>query len=495
MCPYPAQAIRVSAFNDDLAVHIPQPADVADWPLVQIKYLSIYLAGLGCRTVVEELHYVDRDFIDDVSRFYSRNLRSYANYCTRLHFFSDAFDDAAWKEMIRRDGVANHAATSARLQASYLGFTILRPLPGSPIGRTVLKTVGPRTNDGLIRTFDPTRTYDVHLGGFDLEVLGLAFQQQDQGVSACATTALWTALHSVANKEGGHIPTPSEITEAASRYLLADGRAMPSEGLRVEQICEATRAAGLAPLVVRSLSPDEDRAQLSGYVRSGFAPVLAVNIAGTGHAVCCVGLKLGHLLPQTDPDLHFRDAASRIRGIYAHDDRLGPYASVQIHSRTTSTGVRTGLLIRWPDGVEEKDALLHSMVVPLPPKIRLSVTRMRALGLTIAAFAGKSIPGFGRNLTLDTRYELGVDYKRRAFAFGLSGDGLFQLQCELAMSRYLGLIEITTPDEPLLDVLLDTTEAGANPFVLAYVQHRAMPSGMETRLKTLAATFGGQVFV
>lgn len=495
MTGYPLQTIRVVAFSSDLVAHVPQPVGIYEWPPVQLKYLGVYLEGLGCKTVVIEGHYVDRDFIDDVARFYSRNLRDYPNSCSRFHFFSDSFDEARWREMIHRDGPRNHEDASARLQHGYLGFTIIRPLPASPIGRTVLKTVGPTTPDGLARTFEPTRKYPVHLGGFDLQVVGLAFQQQDKGVSACATTALWTALHAVAGKEGGHIPTPSEITEAASRYLLTDGRSFPSEGLRVEQICEATRAAGLAPLVVRSLSPAQDKAQLSGYVRSGFAPVLAINIAGTGHAVCCVGLKNGPLPPQTDPNLHFRDGASRISGIYVHDDRLGPYASVQLHSKTTPAGVRTGLLIRWPDGVEEKDALLQALVVPLPPKIRLSVTRMRAVGAMIAEFASQAIPGFDRNLTFDTRYELGVDYKRRAFSFGLSDGGLYDLECSLSVSRYVGLIELTTPDEPLLDVLLDTTEPGANPFVLGYVQHRAMPSGMESRLKALVDVFGGRIFV
>ena len=71
------------------------------------------------------------------------------------------------------------------------------------------------------------REYIAHLAGFELRVRGLAFQQQDQGVSACATTALWSAIHGVAPKEGLSIPTPADITEAASRYLLVGGRSLP----------------------------------------------------------------------------------------------------------------------------------------------------------------------------------------------------------------------------------------------------------------------------
>ena len=91
-----------------------------------------------------------------------------------------------------------HAASHTFLQNSYLGFSVIRPLPGSPVGRTVLPTFGPTTQLGLRREFASIREYAVHLGGFELKVSGLPFQQQDQGVSACATTALWSSIHVIA---------------------------------------------------------------------------------------------------------------------------------------------------------------------------------------------------------------------------------------------------------------------------------------------------------
>src|SRR5262249_34884889 len=149
------------------------------------------------------------------------------------------------------------------------------------------------------------REYLVHLCGLELRVQGLPFQQQDQGVSACATTALWSAIHKVSAMEGLPAATPASITQAASRYFLAGGRSLPSEGLTVDQICEATRAAGLAPVVIRGIALEQARAQLHSYLTSGFAPVLALQpINGNdGHAVCGVGLKLGSVVPQTDPSL------------------------------------------------------------------------------------------------------------------------------------------------------------------------------------------------
>src|SRR5437762_864388 len=62
-----------------------------EWPPLQLKYLGNYLSTLGCKTIVVEGHYIDRDYMDDVALFYSRNLRSYPNHCYRLNFFSERF--------------------------------------------------------------------------------------------------------------------------------------------------------------------------------------------------------------------------------------------------------------------------------------------------------------------------------------------------------------------------------------------------------------------
>ena len=57
-------------------------------PLHQLSYIESYLAKLDCQTVVLEGHYIDRDFMEDVSVFYARNLVSPTNHCRRLHFFN-----------------------------------------------------------------------------------------------------------------------------------------------------------------------------------------------------------------------------------------------------------------------------------------------------------------------------------------------------------------------------------------------------------------------
>jgi len=497
---YPAQDIIVVPSPSDFSALFPTPQGLIenDWPPAQITYLGTYLTHLGCKTLVIENHYVDRDYISDVALFYSRSLRGYPNFCQRVHFFRESFDLERWKQLTVDLNGGKNKGSQPFLQDAYLGFCVVRPLPGSPIGRTVLKTVARITQSGDVREFGAVREYLVHLGGFELAVDGLAFQQQDQGVSACATTALWSAMHAVARKEALAIPTPADITQAASRYVLASGRSLPSEGLNIQQICEATRAAGLEPLVMRSVSLAQDRAQLLSYVSSGFAPVLAIQtMQGMGHAVCAVGVKLGKTQPQSNPELHFRDNASAVSSIYIHDDRLGPYASADLYGYTqTPDKIRTALRIRWPRTDNEVEhAILDAMIVPVPAKLRLTVTRMRELGLALAETAGQIFSQFNRGVGLNTRYFKGTDYRKAAVDFGLSNDGLYKLLCQVALSRYIGVVEISVPDGPLFDVLLDATETRANPAALACLRRSLLPSGAEEKLGAIANRFGAKLIV
>jgi hypothetical protein len=496
--PYPTKRIDVVPFPADLAKIFERPPGLEDshWPPTQMVYLGKYLNQLGCKTIVIESHYIDRDYISDVALFYSRSLRGYDNFCHRLHFFKEPFDQSRWTELVVHGGGADDGSDQRFLQGAYLGFAVMRPLPGSPVGRTVLPPLGPASESGRRREFNVTREYRVHLARFDLHVKGLAFQQQDQGVSACATTALWSSIHGVAPMEGLSIPTPADITEAASRYLLVGGRPLPSEGLTVHQMCEAIRAAGLAPLFVPSIDFASDRAQLFSYLRSGLAPVIALQSmqGGGGHAVCAVGFKRGDVAPQTNPKLHFRDASTSLLGLYIHDDRLGPYASADVYSWTLQSGeIRTAVRISWPDAdIDVEHAVMSSFVVPVPTKLRLTVTRMREMGLHLADTAGQIYPQFNRTVTLSTRYMKGTSYQAQASQFGLSNEGLYKLACGIALSRYVGIIEITASDHELFDVVLDATETNANPAALAWVRRRSLPSEGEEGLRAVAGKLGAE---
>ena len=116
MTDYPRQVVTISAFGEHfLEERCPKPPGyLGEWPPIQLSYLATYLGRLGCRTVVAESHYIDRDYIADLSLFYARSLRPYPNFCHRLHFFSEPFDRARWRTLVTNANA--HAASGAFLQ-------------------------------------------------------------------------------------------------------------------------------------------------------------------------------------------------------------------------------------------------------------------------------------------------------------------------------------------------------------------------------------------
>jgi hypothetical protein len=489
---YANPTLSVRPFPGALTPLFPAPRGIIDrdWPPTQLVYLGEYLKQLSCSTIVVESHYIDRDWIDDLSLFYSRSLRSYSNACQRLHFFRTAFTAEQWIGWTA-EAASKFEEVETRLQEGYLGFSVIRPLSATPIGRTVVPTLGQQTASGAQRTFGSIRPYVSHLAGFTLRVDGLAFQQQDQGVSACATTALWCALHRVAYAEEMSVPTPAAITEAASRYFLAEGRTLPADGLSMIQMCEAARAFGLAPLFVRGRGPELDRAYLQAYTDSGFPPVLGIarlSGDGSGHALTCVGLKRGALPPRTDEKVGFRDEASNLLGVYVHDDRLGPYAIGTLATETTDKGLRTRLSLAWPDEkAPADDSVVLAMMIPVPLKLRLTLDRLRQLAMSVAQATSQAIPRAAGRVVFCARYEKGTKYQRRAYEFGLTTPGLRAITVETMLSRYLGLVEIRIDDAPLFDLVVDATESHANPATVAVVRRGTLSDDEELFVAAIAA--------
>ena len=408
-------------------------------------------------------------------------------------FFSSEFDEKQWSGLVQRANGGEREEVERELAGQYLGFMVIKPLPGSPIGRTVLRTFDRDAPRGRRREFTAIRRYTVSLAGLSLSVRGLAFQQQDQGVSACATTALWSALQRTAPLEHLSSPTPAQITEAASRYMLPEGRALPSEGLRFDQLCEAVRATGLAPVLLTSISPREDLAHMATYLRSGLPALLGIQPMGRGeaHAVCLVGLRWGAVQPPTDPNIRYRDGSTAVERVYVHDDRLGPYASAPLKSTTIDGRVVTTLELSWPDEQPAEESRLLGMLIPVPVKLRLSAVRLRALAHQVAQAVAVSIPAL-EGLAVHTFFCRGASYRAKAYDFNLSLGGLREFTHETILSRYVGVIELVADNGPVADVILDATETSPNPGVLAVVRREAAPLAYGRQIRVIAEVLGAK---
>ena len=135
----------------------------------------------------------------------------------------------------------------------YLIERRLRPRPPGVFAAYIALYCVGRFGEELLR-IDPAH----HIAGLRLRVRGIPFQQQEQAVGACATTAIWSTLARVMRSDGGRAPTPFAVTEAATKHFLSD-RAFPaSSGLEPRQILEAFRQFGYSPLY---FEPKKEHAQ------------------------------------------------------------------------------------------------------------------------------------------------------------------------------------------------------------------------------------------
>ena len=191
----------------------------------QAEYLIRYLADLDAKTCVLEDKYVDKDYLVDYQKFYSRSFDEEKRFTERIHFFVEDFSTTKFEESLENNDIEY-------LRKSYLGFVVIRPIKGSDrkrlIGRTLLNAY-PDEKGSEKRVFI-RGNYDVSLFGIPLSVSSLPFQVQDQGVSACATIALWTALHPLADTYGIQRLSPAEITELSTSFP-SEYRNFPSSGL------------------------------------------------------------------------------------------------------------------------------------------------------------------------------------------------------------------------------------------------------------------------
>lgn len=498
----------------------------------QRDYLIGYLSTLEAKVVIREPNYFDRDYLSECNAFYASSARGYPNICKRLHFFSSAAVDRSLLTL----AAANDKSAKKLLNKHYLGFIVLRPIDGARFGRTVLKWFDD-AESSYPRVTTPSRKYIAHIAGVKLKVKGLAWQQQDKGVSACATIGLWTTLHSSAFDIRHAVPTTVDITTGAHRGAPMGNRMFPSMSLPEPQLLEAIKNQGLAPMALYGdlkeeddlrFSPEYFKSTCAALIRNGF-PVL---LAGTNsahhkqseeaHVMCAVGYRRADT-PITVPAHDYVYADANIDHLYIHDDNIGPSVRFRIeaqHTTAEESPPNTYVTLRHdpPDYVSLPDYIQKSGVgnsldeefypeaifVAVHDDIRLEVYRLHELA---GGFAKKireimkpyyeeakiAEPGLVCTFNLMTL----TDYFRKTLKETLGSDKSLLATTRLAlhetvppMSRYIGVVRISLPQaesELLVDILLDTTDSRLNDPAFAHVLYdekldeMLQPAGVEKR--------------
>lgn len=462
-------------FNDEtdlptfLAL-VPPPYS-ADDRYRQLRYLKKYVLQLGCRCVLVEEHYIDRDFMEDYSVFYSRNLEPLPNHCRRVHFFSVSPDELEKRvdELFRqleteKDTVLRERSYRRRCRQfssdCYLGFSVIKPLNGTPVGRTVLRNYEANADDGGLRRFDSTRQYVVHALGIELTVRGLGFQQQDVGVSACATTAIWSCMQKAIEHDAMPVATPAKITSMAGQYSMPHGRMMPSEGLSLDQMCQAIRASGMSPYVAACESLSAARFYLFVAIASGFAPILVLQMQNRGHAITATGMKLTDDVKQQLIGSVW-DSSSTVGYLYVHDDRLGPSISARLSGEAKGSKESVRLELEDSDGQRSSWVLSH-VLLALYPKIRLSIADLRRIWGMLAKHLLENHTGSV------LRTEVWITRGHRYIEAMLMDDSRLSHHyvrrlASHRLSRYVGVIRLHHDnDDWFVDLLVDVTSTYHN---------------------------------
>ena len=433
-------------------------------------YFEEYFDGLGAKTIVAEQQYIDRDYLEDFSAYYVRCFQSYSKKCVRLHFFTHEFSKTDFKKIL-----SGNNSSYEHLKNSYLGFIVVKPLPETIIGRTCLKTY----NEEGRRHFPITRDYKINLFGLQLEVQTLAFQEQDCVVAACATSALWSAFQGTGILYHHTIPSPVEITEAATSHLPFESRTIPSNGLNTYQMAQAIKSVGLEPLLIGANDdPVFLKSALYAYIQ-GRIPILMgielFDISGNPgktmgwHAVAITGFNLGDTKPVTIKNSCLL-RATRINKLYVHDDQVGPFARMEFDDKKTSVEVNgltldlNTLTTSWKGkgAVGHVRAVPQIMLVPLYHKIRIP---FESILNVISAFDNfiEGIKKATKIAFLADRMEWDIyltncnDFKTSVFSSSVDG-GLKEKILTKAMPRFVWRATAYCLGKPVLDLLFDATD-------------------------------------
>ncbi|HBO4309877.1 TPA: hypothetical protein L4V00_000188 [Pseudomonas aeruginosa] len=352
----------------------------------QVEYIFNYLSALGATSVLLEPEYIDRDFLEDYSRYYVKRFGNDGYVCGRLHFFSCAIDHQKLDKLLLS---GDHEALSLeQLQANYLGFVIIKPLTKTFVGKTCLR-IGDDLGDQKKKI---SKRYDVSLFGLQLSIDSIAFQEQDKVVSACATTAIWTALHALPWRNVRDIPSCSEITTAAINFVDGSSNGFPNSQLSNKQIQRSLDVEGLryhsttltstTQDLAASMTQDWFKTYVASHIDSGLPIIVTGTVYGISKAstdgqvdggeknsaspssVVEMGLeeKGGHAITVLGYDAQGDDAA-----VYVHDDRLGPFAKAKLIALDSAMAQK--LKIGWglafcKKGEDKVWAPPHEILVP-----------------------------------------------------------------------------------------------------------------------------------
>ncbi len=303
--------------------------------------------GHGVRTVFVENRYIDLDFRNQHGSFYGTTFQRHPTVCHRVHFFTGEIESADFTEL-------------KGLATGYKGYSVIRPLETSPVGRTMISPPERLQEAALCLAAETS-----HLYGYPMTVRAMPFMSQDSQYFRCAHAALWMMMYHAHLAHAAPRRLPSEIHDAGFGGMVT-GRQVPHDGLSHQQILGALHTLGYAASNITLPVSSEDSINakplalpqtICRYVNSQMPPM----VYNPRHAWLVVGYYHSEARPSHD----------NVRFI-CHDDELGPYVEEGVWEGPSR-------LHPWSDG-DQDSARWMAMIPPLPSKIYITAERAELIG-------------------------------------------------------------------------------------------------------------------
>lgn len=400
--------MKIEVFNGETFAYALSNDDTDKESIKEKAHYAYFMEYLGrkfnAQSMVIEDHYISKDFLHDYASYYALCFKEYPKHCKRIHFFNTTITEKQFEKAL----LGKLESPIDIWKKNYLGFIVVKPIPGTVIGYTVLRNYN-FIEDTPEREFWGLRPYTIHIFGHKVEFESLAFQEQDSVLSACATTAIWTMLNKASADFHTVLKSPSQITRDAGTMSSDGSRMFPNKGLDVAQICQAIFNSGLVTEVKQAdceemneeeyekeekkkldgTAESEDGGKRSSYVSNtktkkiinayaglGIPIILVVEVPdeeGFGlHAIAVSGYKKKPV-DFVEPEEQIGWLANNIEKLYAHDDQIGPFVRIEFKNNCE-------LLTPWTENHEKNwSTRVTDIIVPVYPKVRISYEDIEAI--------------------------------------------------------------------------------------------------------------------
>jgi hypothetical protein len=447
----------------------------------QLRSIVRLLSELDAKTMVSENEYVDNGYLEDYLNYYVGCHEAYPKYCTRIHFFTHSFEHDTFEQSLLLE---TEDEVKEKL-GEYLGFIVIKPIPMTFIGRTCLKSpLGNfAENSKLI-----SRTYKANLFGLQLEVQAVAFQEQDQVVSACTSASIWCLLHGLQVKP---IKSPAQITQAATESSMVINT-FPNLGLSPIEIERALEHFSLRQYTVSPKGKTQkDIQQLTKYIRtfvdSDIPLILGAECLGlidSGQVE--QSLDVTQVNPPVQPKSEYSelgkhavtvigyelDDKHELTKLIVHDDREGPYTVLEFKSNYEAgkRGKLTALIEASQladtcisNSFKCKEIMIYSsLIIGIDPRVRISFDIISRTEIKLVTLLNEHFLALQQKIAsgsipvICTKIKLvrSCDYKQHIKANPYKNQKAILTRC---FPKYLWVIECEMNGEDSFDFVFDSS--------------------------------------